>query len=219
MNLYRKILLMGFVSVLALAAIMPAYGVTGAVISHSEIRCDGVTVTYSMVVFDRDNSGAGGETYHLQITDGLGTILFNVNNTESIPSSFPAQTESFTFSVLPAANPIRVRLVSIAGNGFSEQVVWDFSGSCPSLPPSSGTSSASGVPAPTMPANFVLVNITCDTPVYNTPAGAPVGEAAVTAGQTWFVSPEPVEGEDGNMWTEIFVSSYINPYIPTACIG
>ncbi|MEP7290466.1 MAG: hypothetical protein ABI835_01730 [Chloroflexota bacterium] len=69
-----------------------------------------------------------------------------------------------------------------------------------------------------IPAGFVFRTIICDTPVYNTAAGQPVGDARVTAGQTWFVNPETVDGDDGKSWTEIYVSSTTNPFIPTACV-
>jgi hypothetical protein len=71
---------------------------------------------------------------------------------------------------------------------------------------------------PVVPEGFVLRTIACDTPVFATPGGEAVQNARITAGQTWFVNPEPVEGADGQLWTEIFVSSYVNPYIPTPCV-
>jgi hypothetical protein len=61
--------------------------------------------------------------------------------------------------------------------------------------------------------------IACTTPVYSEPAGVPVGNDHVLAGQTWYVDPTPVEGADGQLWTEVFVGSAINPWIPTECVG
>ncbi len=75
------------------------------------------------------------------------------------------------------------------------------------------------MPAPTLPSDYVLRTMLCDVPVYNTPGGTPVGDGRVLAGQTFFVSPTPVDAPDGTSWTRIFVSSYINPYIPTQCVG
>ncbi len=72
---------------------------------------------------------------------------------------------------------------------------------------------------PGIPSGYVLRNIVCTTPVYNVPAGIPVGDGRVLAGQTFYASPTPVEAPDGSSWTRIFVSSYINPYIPTGCIN
>ncbi len=74
-------------------------------------------------------------------------------------------------------------------------------------------------PAPVLPSDYVLRTMLCTVPVYNVPAGNPVGDGRVLAGQTFFVSPTPVDAPDGTSWTRIFVSSYINPYIPTQCVG
>ncbi len=71
--------------------------------------------------------------------------------------------------------------------------------------------------SPGIPAGFILKSIICDTPVYNTPAGTAVGDAHVDTGQTFFVNPIPVSSTDGQSWTEIYVSSTTNPYIPTIC--
>ncbi|HVO70140.1 MAG TPA: LysM peptidoglycan-binding domain-containing protein [Aggregatilineaceae bacterium] len=37
-------------------------------------------------------------------------------------------------------------------------------------------------------------------------------------GQTWYVSPTPVVGAGGALWTKTFVAGYHNPWIPTACV-
>jgi hypothetical protein len=73
-----------------------------------------------------------------------------------------------------------------------------------------------GVP---IPSGFVLKTITCNTPLYGEPAGSPVGENAVTVGQTWFVNPTPVAGSDGQLWTEIFVAGPHNAFVPARCVG
>jgi archaellum component FlaF (FlaF/FlaG flagellin family) len=70
-----------------------------------------------------------------------------------------------------------------------------------------------------IPAGFVLHSISCNTPVYDEPAGQPVGANAVTAGQTWYVNPTPVTGGDGGSWSEIFVAGWNNGFIPTSCVG
>src|SRR5690606_21666236 len=54
--------------------------------------------------------------------------------------------------------------------------------------------------APPLPADYVLKSILCDTAVYDTPAGTPVGDGRVSAGQTFFVSPTSETGADGNEW-------------------
>jgi hypothetical protein len=81
-----------------------------------------------------------------------------------------------------------------------------------------GITASSPVPGPDIPAGFVLRSIPCDVPVYTMPGGIPTS-ATIKNGQTWFVSPTPVKDERGNSWTEIFVASSTNGFIPTRCVG
>jgi hypothetical protein len=78
--------------------------------------------------------------------------------------------------------------------------------------------SAAPATGPALPTNFVLHTIICDTALYNTPGGTAINGAQIHAGQTWYVNPTPVEDSNGQLWTAIFVSSFINPYIPTSCV-
>jgi hypothetical protein len=72
---------------------------------------------------------------------------------------------------------------------------------------------------PGIPSGFQLRSVTCNTPVYDQPAGTPVSGTEVTAGQTWYVSPTPVMAANGTSWTEIFTSSSPDGFIPTSCVG
>jgi hypothetical protein len=74
------------------------------------------------------------------------------------------------------------------------------------------------IPGPAHPDDFVLRTITCDTPVYNSAGGTPVAGAKITAGQTWFVSPEQIN-VGGTWWTEVFAGGWIDGFIPSACVG
>lgn len=75
------------------------------------------------------------------------------------------------------------------------------------------------VGGPPIPAGFKQHNIVCTSPVYDMPAGQPVGVDRVLTGQDWHVNPTPKLGPDGQYWTEIFVGGLRNPYIPSACVG
>jgi hypothetical protein len=80
-------------------------------------------------------------------------------------------------------------------------------------------STSCGFGGPGIPAGFELHTISCDVAVFVEPGGSPVASGeAIRAGQTWYVNPKPVTGADGQSWTEIFVSSRINPFIPTKCV-
>ena len=68
------------------------------------------------------------------------------------------------------------------------------------------------------PPDFVMRTILCDTPVYDTPGGSPVGDNAVTTGQTWFGSTTSELAPDGSAWVAIFVAGEKTPYIPAQCV-
>ncbi|CAG0952637.1 MAG: hypothetical protein IT322_12745 [Anaerolineae bacterium] len=72
---------------------------------------------------------------------------------------------------------------------------------------------------PGVPSGYVLRTITCDVAVRNAPGGAPIGSDAVKAGQTFYVSPDTTAAPDGELWSQVFVSSSPNPWIPTRCVG
>ena len=112
----------------------------------------------------------------------------------------------------PQTNSITARLYSPAGNGLSEQVILSVAGDCPGLP-------SANPPGPAIPDGFVLRTIVCETPVYNMVDGQAVDGSVIRAGQTWYVSPTPVAGSDGALWTEIFTAGWINGFIPTDCVG
>lgn len=201
---------------LFLWAAAPAAALSGGGIVSYEFGCDSVTITHLAIFLNRDNTGLGSEVFTLTITDGSGNELENEAENGEIGEAITSATRQFDYLTPPVSNPIRVRLVSNAGNGFEEQTIWDLVGNSPCLPPVTTTTSFTGAG---IPAGFVMHHIACTTPVYTEPAGVPVGNDRVLEGQTWFVDPEPVTGTDGQQWTEIFVGSFINPWIPTACVG
>ena len=204
----------GVLSVLVLMfAAMSVSAASGAAVSSFTAGCQYFLVTYADGTFDRDNTGTGEEAYEIKITDGSGSVIFDAYQfTTTGRFTIPAGTEPFVYMSAPVANPIHLTLISLAGNSFPAQTIWDLTGNCPDL-------QSAGDSAPGIPDGFVLSTIICDVPVYDTPAGSPVGDGHITAGQTWFVNPTPVEGDDGKQWTEIYVSGFYNPFIPTSCVG
>jgi len=208
------------VALLALSlmwATAPAAAISTTVLSFN-VTCEYFEVTFSDVIFDRDNTGSEVETYSGIITDGIGNVIEFFQNAEPVGTVLPAGTDAAAYQTPPLFNPIRFVLYSDAGNGLPQQLVWDLSGDCPGLP-TAPTPPASGFTGAGIPADYVMHYIACTTPVYTEPAGVPVGNDRVLEGQTWFVAPEPVTGADGQLWTEIFVGSFINPWIPTDCVG
>jgi hypothetical protein len=197
------------------------------------------------VNWDRDTTGKGTETIILLVTDGLGTVLLQASDTRQsgISTTF---FESYAYTTSPVLNPITATLYSPAGNSLPPQTLVSGIGNCETLPTLTPVPSLTPVatftplptptdiPAPTdvpppatteasydgpaIPGQFALRTIVCDTPVYDGPAGLPVGDNVVFSGQTWYVNTTPVIGGDGQLWTEIFVAGIYNGYVPTRCV-
>ncbi|MFV0680340.1 IPTL-CTERM sorting domain-containing protein [Ottowia sp.] len=82
--------------------------------------------------FDRDNTGMGFEAITLTVTDAVGTVLWSLSYNGGVPST---QTWSgATYSASPAYSPITFRVISNAGNGLPEQVAYQATGTCASVP-------------------------------------------------------------------------------------
>jgi len=156
---------------------------------------------------------------------GASIVVTAVENGASSSTTVPLPTGAsgqqtfgnlFVFGTVPASMVWTVDLY-VDGNQQSHSVS---TASCTAANVGSATNSFNDLnnTGPAVPAGFVLKTITCTTPVYSTPGGAPVGENKVLMGQTWYVNPTPVKDSAGNWWTELFASGYNNPYIPTSCV-
>lgn len=218
----RKLLLVVVLALLLGVTVIPAAAFTGGAATAYNFYCNGVDVSYDAIQVDRDNSGLGLEVSRLLITDGVGVVLLDSYAWNTVGSTILAHVGDFFpyANAAPTYNPIRVQLVSVGWNGFSEQQIWDFSGTCAGLPTAGGPPPVTALSGRGIPSNFVHRRIDCETPVYNLPGGQPVSSSAIIHNQqTWFVNPIPVDDLNGNSWTEIFNASYPNPYIPTSCVN
>lgn len=99
------------------------------------LSCSGFTSRGGSLTTNRDNTGRNRESIVLTATDGSGNTLYE--NTSIYPLN---QTISFNsgthlrWTTRPRSNPIRFRVVSVAGNGLEEQLLYSASGSCAGLP-------------------------------------------------------------------------------------
>lgn len=98
------------------------------------IRCDSFINIEGSVALDRDNTGAGREMLNITATDALGNVLFSADESFIVGGSliYPVGAK-FDYAFAPQANPIRVQLTSVAGNGLPSQVVYATLGSCSTL--------------------------------------------------------------------------------------
>jgi len=97
---------------------------------------------------DRNNTGAtapGAEAYDIVITDGAGTVL-HVTGSNGVTLGgpyFDGPTTNIPYNQgAPQYNPITFTWTSRAGNGFTTQLAYTVTGTCPGLPTyTPGTSS------------------------------------------------------------------------------
>jgi hypothetical protein len=162
-------------------------------------------------ILDRDNTGSGQERGGILVTDGGGKVLYQLQFQNALGTYAGGLANTTLYISAPEFNPITVTEISLAGNGLPQQVEVIGVGECAGLP----TRPYQGVP---VPANFVQHMLVCDSAVFNQPAGSPVANNIVNAGQTWYMNPVPVAGTDGQDWTEIFVAGPNDGFIPTHCV-
>jgi hypothetical protein len=148
-----------------------------------QVGCTGAVDLGTFFTANRNNTGApapGLEAYRLIVTDGAGTQIHFYAN--SFPVGLSAPMGNFSWnSGAPQYNPITLRFISDAGNGFQEQLVAVWTGECPGLPTFFG--------GPGLPGNKNLVLFLSDTPILQGPGGAPTG-LVMRACKTAFVIGE-----------------------------
>jgi len=83
-------------------------------------------------VLDRDNTGIGQEALRVDITDGLGNLIYTLTYS-NVLGVFAGGIGDFFYTTPPQANPITFTLTSLAGNGLPEQVDYVQSGYCQEL--------------------------------------------------------------------------------------
>ncbi len=170
--------------------------------------------TGGYIAFSAPVTFGGGfdHTQEATVTDGAGNVLFSQSGPNFIDGTYSSYS-SFTFGVAPVRNPITATIVY-------DGVTYTGSANNPCFVPIAIEEPEILVfEGPAIPEGFVLKRIICDVAVYDTPSGSPVGANKLTIGQTWFVNPIPIEAANGELWSEVFVSGYINGFVPTRCVN
>ncbi|MCL4238290.1 MAG: hypothetical protein KJ047_08585 [Anaerolineae bacterium] len=160
----KRLLLLTIValSTLVLPAIRPAGAITANIPPNVVLDCAGFTDLGSDFTADRDNTGTGYEAYTITGTDGYGNVIFSFSNQFSV--GFTAPFGFALWTTAPLANPLTLRFVSLAGNGFSEQLVMEVTGECEGLPYFAGCDVLMPIPKTAVGGTFVA-----DAPVYWAP--------------------------------------------------
>ncbi len=100
------------------------------------VGCNGFTNVGGGVIFTRDNTGDGRETFSIVAVDGEGNVIFGpISDSIFVDSRLYLERGlTFAYDVEPVANPILVSLISEEGNGLDTQVVYSAIGNCSGLP-------------------------------------------------------------------------------------
>ncbi len=169
------------------------------------------------------NVGTTGSDLGVLTVPGYGSVFSYLENHSWFgprvgPGSYGVNPSAYS---VPAGTSLKFELTTYAGpdgSGGVTAVSWvEFNCTTGAVVGSYfGDGSYEAAP---VPAGFQQHNLVCDSAVYDSPGGTPVGANMVHAGQAWFVSPTPTTGPDGQSWTEIFVAGPNDGYIPSSCVG
>jgi hypothetical protein len=125
----------GVLFILLLFVMVPWVGAAEGNVQFN-IDCAGLESVGGQITLTRDNTGGLSEAFVTSAIDGSGnTILepvsdvFFVGGTVSIEAG-----DRIAWDNAPRHNPIYVQIVSPAGNGLEEQVIYEGVGQCAGLP-------------------------------------------------------------------------------------
>ncbi len=100
------------------------------------LGCDGFQGTGGAITLDRNNTGTDREAFIVSATDGVGNVIYApVEDTFFVGGSVSwAGGDIVPWTSSPQYNPLTLRVISRAGNGFDEQLITLATGACESLP-------------------------------------------------------------------------------------
>jgi hypothetical protein len=160
-----------------------------------DFSCTAITVLESgSFTFDRNNTGIGGESYTLTITDGDGTVLYSESGAGPVGTSTQLGIPGFSvpYQSTPNYNPISINYDSPAGNGFDAQHIVFASGACDGLPyySSAGCDQFVDIPPQAVGGAFVA-----NAPVYFAPQSDTPTGVMIEAGKTYLVAGQDATGQ------------------------
>lgn len=119
---------------LVLTAVLPASAASGTL--DFTLSCAGFESNGSELWLERDNTGALSEAFVVSAIDGAGNTIFEpVSDVFFIGGRILwPEGDAYAWTTAPRYNPLRMRIISLAGNGLEEEIVADVSGACAGLP-------------------------------------------------------------------------------------
>lgn len=120
-----------FVLMLSLVLTIPVFGAENSGLSAG-ISCNGFSLSGNFRA-NRDNTGRGQESIVVQAVDGAGVIVYQLVDAVPLNWQITLDNAPFNWREVPTANPITVSVISLAGNGQAQEVVYSASSNCDGL--------------------------------------------------------------------------------------
>ncbi len=156
-------ILITLLTALAVFAASPLHAAESSALSL-RVDCGGFISRGGSLVLNRDNTGTGREQFVITATDGEGNVIY-APTVESLKVGLSVQFPDglyWAWTAEPVANPLTVRIISQAGNGLNEQVVYSILGNCASLESKSDDTAINTPQGGTSPS--VPLNVTAPRP-------------------------------------------------------
>ena len=181
------------------------------------VTCTGIVANGATVTTNRNNTGDTPPRERLRLigVDGLGNIIYDTGG------DFVFATYGFgsgTWITPPKANPLRLTLISAAGNSFTEQIVGSWTGECELL----------NFRGPGLPGGKNLVLFLSDVPILSDANGSPTGLVMKTCKTAFVIGEKNGFARLFMMGGWVPVSSYVDvpeeygqkgfPVVPQ-CVG
>lgn len=188
----KKLAALTLLIALSLAAVLPAraLSITGLTVTLS---CSGFTYSGFDFTFDRDNTGAGSESYQIIVTDSAANVVHLVSNTAAL-GSYSESSGSGSYNLgTPVGGAVTYTWKSLAGNGLEEQIAYQVVGYCGATP----TPTPSDTPTPTATLTPTPSETPTPTPTLTpTPGPSPTLTPTITNTPNYVVRATVVTGED-----------------------
>lgn len=133
-SILRPILLLALLLLLASAPLLTS-AASGSF--DLTLTCGGFVSNGSEMLLTRDNTGALSEAFVISAIDGAGNTIFApVSDAFFVGGRivWPAG-DTYRWTRVPLYNPLRLRVISLAGNGLPQQIVYETTGNCAGLAP------------------------------------------------------------------------------------
>lgn len=132
---------LALIALLALLVVPLALVTAGSGDPNFTLGCEGFESGGGQLALDRDNTGDRSEVFVLSAADGVGNLIYEPD----FDDFFVGTTIVFEAGVgdswtrAPRFNPLRLQVISPAGNGLDNQIIAEFVGACASLPTIDGS--------------------------------------------------------------------------------